>query len=133
MRAGRSDPISMLKILYVDDEADMREIVSLSLRLRADIDVRTSPDAACALRDAVEWQPNLVLTDVNMPGTDGVALLAALQRDTRTAAIPVVFLTAMHDADDLAALLSAGALAVLGKPFDPVTLGLQVVRLMGRQ
>lgn len=57
-----------------------------------------------------------------MPGMDGDEVLAVFQASSRTRDIPVVFLTAMDNADELQALYTAGAVGYLSKPFDPLTL-----------
>lgn len=112
----------MTRILYVDDEADLREIASMSLQIDPDFDVRTAASGELALAEARQWQPALILLDVMMPGMDGPATLAALQADPVTAAIPVAFITAKTHPRHVNDLRSLGARDVLAKPFDPMTL-----------
>lgn len=118
------------RILYVDDEADLREVAVMSLELDPDFEVRDCGSGEAALGIAREWQPALILLDMMMPGMDGPATRAALAQQPETAAIPVVFITARTQARDVAALMALGALAVIAKPFDPMALAGQVRALL---
>lgn len=121
----------MTRILYIDDEADIREVAALSLELEGDIDVRCCASGAEGIVAAREWQPALILLDVMMPQMDGPTTFAALAGDPSTAKIPVVFITARTQASDVDALKALGARGVIAKPFDPMTLGQQVKALLG--
>lgn len=112
----------MDRILYVDDEADLREIATMSLELDPGFAVRTAASGSAALEQARDWQPALILLDVMMPGMDGPATLAALAADPSTMAIPVVFITAKTHPRHVGDLKALGARAVLAKPFDPMAL-----------
>jgi CheY-like chemotaxis protein len=114
--------MSKLRILYVDDEADIREIASMSLSLDGDIEVKACASGSEALQVAPTWQPSLILLDVMMPGMDGPETLASLKADPRTAAIPAVFITARTQSYEIERFLSLGAVGVIAKPFDPMTL-----------
>lgn len=120
-----SDPT---RILYVDDESDIRLIVQMALKLDPDFDVRTaeSGDAALNLLTTDGWRPDLAMIDVMMPGMSGPELLAILRADARTASIPVVFVTARARPEDVDEYLAAGAFGVITKPFDPLQLAPQV-------
>jgi len=119
-----------MKVVFVDDDPDIRDIVELALKLYSDIDVRTEADVQQAITCAIEWQPDLVVTDLNMPGLDGTALLAYLKENPRTQQIPIVFLTANSNRATRDELLASGALAILEKPFDPRSLGNELVALI---
>lgn len=110
------------RILYVDDEEDLREIAAMSLQLEPDFEVRTAASGNEALEQARQWQPQLILLDVMMPGMDGPATLSALQADPVTADIPVAFITAKTHPRHVTDLRALGAREVLAKPFDPMTL-----------
>lgn len=110
----------MQKILYIDDEEDIRTVASMALEFGGDVEVRTYGSAQEGIDAAVEWQPDLILLDVQMPVMDGRQAIEILQRDERTAAIPVVFFTASVQRHDVDGLLKLGAKAVIGKPFDPM-------------
>ncbi len=116
----------MAKILYVDDEPDIREVAQMSLELDDGLEVRACGSGREALPAAAQWQPDLILLDVMMPEMDGPTTLQALRSDPATSAIPVVFITARSQAAEVEALLRSGALGVIPKPFDPMTLAASV-------
>jgi CheY-like chemotaxis protein len=111
-----------LHTLSVDDEPDIREIIDLALGLDPLFVVRECPSGREALRDAVEWRPDLILLDVMMPIMDGVTTLAQLRAERRTAMIPVVFMTARAQTHERERFMSLGAAGVIAKPFDPMQL-----------
>ena len=103
------------RILVADDNADMRGYIGRLLGER--YSVETVADGAAALERAREALPDLILSDVMMPGLDGLALLAALRADERTRGIPVIFLSARAGEESRIAGLAAGADDYLAKPF----------------
>jgi CheY-like chemotaxis protein len=111
------------RILHVDDEPDIREIVELCLGLDPAFTVRGCARGSDALAAAADWSPDLILCDVMMPDMDGPAMLAQLRRCPRTAGTPVVFMTARAQKRELEQFKSLGAVGVIAKPFDPMTLG----------
>jgi len=121
----------MTRILYVDDEDDIREIAAMALELDDDFAVRACGSGADALSIAPEFQPALILLDVMMPQMDGPTTLVGLRANERTAHIPVVFITARTQTADVERLTELGALGVIPKPFDPMTLAEQVRTFLG--
>lgn len=117
-----------LRILYVDDEPDIRELVELSLALDPQISIRSCASGTEALAIAAEWSPELILCDVMMPVLDGPATLARLREEPRTAGIPVVFMTARAQIRELEHFRSLGAIGTIAKPFDPMSLAETVRR-----
>jgi len=121
-----------MKVLVIDDDADIRRIARFSLTRFARCEVLEANNGAEGIALARAERPDVILLDVTMPGADGRATLRALQVESTTAAIPVVFLTARagmrEESDDLMRL---GARGVLAKPFKPNTLGAQLERLLG--
>jgi CheY-like chemotaxis protein len=115
-----------IRILVVDDEPDIREVVDVSLGLDREFRMRACASGADALVMAAEWSPTLILLDVMMPHMDGPATLANLRKNPRTAHIPVLFLTARTQTDEIAQYISLGAQGVLSKPFNPMTLAASV-------
>jgi two-component system, OmpR family, response regulator len=109
-------------VLYVDDEPDIREVATLSLQLDPRIEVRAaaSGDEALEVFARGDWTPDVVLLDVMMPVMDGPGVLKAL-RETG-AATPVVFITARAQSHERGRLMDLGALGVISKPFDPMSL-----------
>jgi CheY-like chemotaxis protein len=127
--------MNTVRILHVDDEPDIREIVGMALGLNADFEVRACANGPDAVATAAEWSPSLILLDVMMPGMDGPTTLAHLRKDARTADIPVLFMTARAQAREVQNFIALGAQGVISKPFDPMTLAftvrshLQAIRL----
>ncbi len=118
--------MSTLRVLHIDDEADILDIVAASLSLDPVFEVRGCVSGAEGLATAAEWRPDLILLDVMMPDMDGPTTLAHLRKNPQTADIPVVFLTARIQERDLAHFKSLGAAGVISKPFDPMTLAASV-------
>jgi len=116
----------MIRFLHVDDEPDIREVVELSLGLDPDFTVRSCGSGKDALAVAAEWQPDFILLDVMMPVMDGPATLVQLRENARTADIPVIFMTARAQAREVDRFRSLGAVGVIPKPFDPMTLAASV-------
>lgn len=111
-------------ILLVEDDPDIQVVGRLALETVGGFSVRVCGNGREALAALAAELPDLVLMDVMMPELDGPATLAALRADSRTAAIPVVFLTASVDPLSVQTLARQGAMAVLPKPFDPMGLHL---------
>jgi two-component system OmpR family response regulator len=114
--------LTAARIMHVDDEPDIREVVRISLELDPELTVRSCASGAEALAAVGEWAPDLVLLDVMMPNMDGPTTLAMLHQVPGTAAVPVVFMTARVQTRELDHFKSLGAAGVLAKPFDPGTL-----------
>jgi two-component system OmpR family response regulator len=115
-----------MKILLIDDDDDVRRVAHLSLSRLGRMEVVDADSGAAGLLRAAAERPDAILLDVMMPDMDGPATLAALRASPPTAAIPVLFLTAKAMPSELERLLQLGALGVLTKPFDPLTLAAQV-------
>ncbi|CAN5128065.1 response regulator [soil metagenome] len=113
----------MLEILHVDDEPDIREVAAMSLGLDPAINVRSVSSGAEAL-DALagDWRPNVIMLDVMMPGLDGPGTLEQIRSLPDYEATPVIFMTARAQAHEQSRLIGLGAIAVIIKPFDPMTL-----------
>lgn len=123
--------MTMLRILHVDDEPDIREVVQLSLSLDPEVTVKSCPSGRDGLDAASEWSPDLILLDVMMPAMDGPATLAHLRQSPKTSGIPVVFMTARAQPRELEHFVSLGAEGVIAKPFDPMTLAATVRQYAG--
>ncbi len=102
------------RILLADDNADMRDYVARLLSMH---EVVAVADGAQALAAAKERAPDLVLTDVMMPGLDGFGLLKALREDPATSTVPVIMLSARAGEDASVEGRTAGADDYLVKPF----------------
>jgi CheY-like chemotaxis protein len=115
-----------VKILIVDDEADIRTIARLSLERLGGMSVLEAGSGPETLELAERESPEAILLDVMMPEMDGTATLAALRANDATADIPVVFLTAKALPGEVERLKALGARNVLTKPFEPTTLAQQL-------
>jgi CheY-like chemotaxis protein len=112
----------MTRILYIDDEEDISAVATMSLELDPGFEVRACASGHDAVPLAASWQPDIILLDVMMPGIDGPSTLAALRAQAETADIPIVFITARTQAQEVEALKALGARGVIAKPFDPMAL-----------
>lgn len=118
--------VALQKVLVVEDNDDIRTIVKAALEMVGGLEVRACASGAEALEAVVEFAPQLVLLDVMMPDMDGPGMLVRLRERPDTAQTPVVFLTAKTATAEIQRLRALGALDVLTKPFDPLTLHEQV-------
>lgn len=116
----------MLKIMYVDDEADIRTIVEFALEDEEDFKLKICASGQEALDTIGNYRPDFVLLDVMMPGMDGPATLRRIRELPEFASLPVVFVTAKVQPHEVAYFKSIGAAEVIAKPFDPMLLAGQV-------
>jgi putative two-component system response regulator len=119
-----------MKILLVDDEPALRELLRVTLE-SVDIAVDEASSALEAEARLRRRKPDVVVLDLRMPGTSGVELCRSLKANPRTAEIPVVALTGA-DQEDVRAVQKAGAAAVVRKPFSPLELLAVIEGLTGR-
>ncbi|MAR32162.1 MAG: phosphate regulon transcriptional regulatory protein PhoB [Porticoccaceae bacterium] len=105
-------------VLIVDDEAAIREMVSLALET-AKFNVLEASDSQEGHAIIIDSQPDVVLLDWMMPGTTGLELLRRLRRDPLTEKIPVILLTAKTSEDSKITGLDSGADDFISKPFSP--------------
>lgn|SRR5262245_4824699 len=117
---------SLERVLYVDDEADIQEVVAMSLELDSGFHVRTCGSGADAVVIARAFRPHLIVLDVMMPEMDGPATLSRLRADPELADMPVIFVTAKAQRTEVERLRALGAIDVIAKPFDPMTLAARV-------
>src|SRR5437868_2637939 len=96
------------KILVIDDDADICEIVSVNLE-GAGYEVAVASDGAQGLTAALDIQPDLIILDVLMPELSGWEVLEALSRDARTSDLPVIMLTCKGEDQDVLNGLNHGA------------------------
>jgi two-component system phosphate regulon response regulator PhoB len=108
-------------ILIVEDEEDIRELVSYHL-LKEGYQVAAVTSGEEALAIAESQPPDLVLLDLMLPGIDGMTVCRRLRSGLRTAAVPIVVLTAKGEEADVVAGLNQGANDYITKPFSPKVL-----------
>ncbi|MEY4457447.1 MAG: hypothetical protein RL431_365 [Actinomycetota bacterium] len=116
------------KILIVDDDPAICEVVDMVLRAEG-FDTRAANDGLSAVDVFAEYQPNLVLLDLNLPGLDGIHVC---ERIRQTSGTPIVMLTARTDPQDIIAGLEAGADDYIEKPFNEKVLVARIRACMRR-
>ena len=121
----------MSVVLIVDDDVDIARFLEINLKLEG-FEVMVAHDGAEALDAVAQRVPDLVLTDVMMPGVDGVELCRRLRADAATANIPIIMLTAKNLSADKVVGLTAGADDYMLKPFDTLELIARVRSTMRR-
>lgn len=123
-----------LSVLYVDDDRDIRRIVSLAMSLDAQIDLRAAESGAEALallqQDA--WRPDVVLLDVMMPGLNGPTTMRRMREEHGLQGTPFIFITAMGREAEVTGYRELGATGVVLKPFDPITLASRIRAMIDR-
>ena len=119
-------PGTILKrVLFVEDDPDIQTVARMALEAIGGFTVLGCASGAEALERVEAFAPDLILLDVLMPGMDGLEtlrLLRLLPRIGGIAAVPVVFMTAKVQAQDVSEYRAAGAVDVIAKPFDPMAL-----------
>lgn len=118
------------RILLVEDDADIRSIISLSLTAFGGFDVVAVADGPAGIQAAATASPDLVILDYMMPGLNGIETLRALraQADGRRA-LPAIFITAAIATQRMSDIREPAVLGVIAKPFDAVGLASEVQRM----
>lgn len=119
-------------IFCVDDDADILEVLRLSLETVGGYAVTGCTDPLTAVERIEATHPDLIVLDVMMPGMDGPATLANIRKNPALNDIPVVFMTARAQTHDVESYLALGAAGVITKPFDPMSVAIEVESLWRR-
>jgi two-component system, OmpR family, response regulator len=117
------------RILYVEDEPDIRLVAKMALEAVGGYEVFACESGLEALEKAAGAKPDLLLLDVMMPGMDGPSTLKALRETFAIDDTPVIFMTAKVQAAEIAQYKALGALDVIAKPFDPMQVSAQINRI----
>ena len=118
--------VQLKKILYVEDEPDIREIAKLVLENVGGFEVLAADGGEEALKAIDVFSPDMILLDAMMPGMDGPTTYQEIRKIDTYKETPIAFLTAKLLESDIDAFLGLGAIGVIGKPFDPMSLSEQV-------
>jgi two-component system, OmpR family, response regulator len=110
------------RILYAEDEPDIQEVAVLALEAVGGFNIKVCSTGKEAVAATAEYKPDLLLFDVMMPEMDGPAALKEIRKIPGMEAIPVIFMTAKVQPQEIAHYKDLGALDVIPKPFDPMTL-----------
>ena len=116
----------MIKLLHVDDDEDILEIAKMALEISGDIEVVQCTSGHDALWKANEFIPDVFLLDVMMPDMTGPQTLEKFRERPSLKNVPVIFMTARASTANQKELFDLGAIDVISKPFDPLTLSTQI-------
>lgn len=123
----------LTRILYVEDDPDIQAIAVMVLETIHGFILESCSSGSEALQKAVQFKPDLVLLDVMMPGMDGPETLKGLRGFPELASTPVVFMTAKVQPQEVEGYLNLGAVGVIAKPFDPMTLADELRAIWAKQ
>ncbi|SEA69081.1 response regulator [Alkalimonas amylolytica] len=112
----------LVRILHVEDDPAIQQVAKIALEAVGGFEVSSCRGGQQALEQFSDFQPQLVLLDVMMPGMDGPETLRQLQQRFDLSGIPVVFMTAKVQNHEVQSYKELGAADVVVKPFDPMTL-----------
>ena len=121
--------MSLNKILHVDDDQDMRTIVHIALSMVGDFQLEQCSDGAEAIEKARDFAPDLLLLDVMMPGMSGEDVNARIRAIDGLEDVKTIYVTAKAEDEFTRSLIQDGALGVITKPFDPMTLSDEIKTL----
>lgn len=118
------------RVMYVEDDPDIRAIAEIALQDVGGFTAALCESGTEALAVAPGFAPELVLLDVMMPGMDGRSTLRALRQLPGMAEVPVIFMTARLQRSEIREYRDLGAIGVIPKPFDPMTLSEQIAQIL---
>ena len=120
------------RITYVEDEPDIRAIAELALTMVGNFTIDVCSNGTEAIEKAPVFGPDLILLDIMMPGMNGIETFRLLQAIPETAGIPVIFMTAKAQKHEVEGYKDLGAVDVIPKPFDPMTLAHDITAIWNR-
>ncbi|WP_304640275.1 response regulator [Pseudomonas sp.] len=118
--------MTLTRIMHIEDDPSIQEVVRIALEIVGGMTVCTCSSGPEGLAKAASYAPELILLDVMMPGMDGPQTLLQLRAAPATRDIPVIFMTAKVQPSEISEYQRLGALGVIVKPFDPMTLSDQI-------
>lgn len=113
---------ALRRVMLVEDEIDIQMVARLALEDVGGFEVEVCASGSVALEVGPRFQPQLILLDFMMPGMDGRGAMAAFRALPALAEVPVAFITARAQLNEVAEYRSLGAVDVIVKPFDPMRL-----------
>jgi CheY-like chemotaxis protein len=114
-------------ILHVEDDADIREITKIALEVMGGLTVTQVGSGSQAVAQAASLAPDLFLLDMTLPDMDGLQTMNALKALPGLQNVPAIFMTARAQYEEHEILIQAGAVAVIPKPFDAMTLAQDIL------
>ena len=113
---------NLQKVMMVEDETDIQLVAKMALEAVGGFSVEICSNGTEAIGTAPVFRPDLILLDVMMPGMDGPTTLSELRKIAETSTTPVIFMTAKVQPHEISRYKELGAIDVISKPFDPMTL-----------
>ena len=126
---GREGEVA--RIVFCEDQGVVREVIWAAMNSTQHL-VKVAPDGQEGLELIVSLRPDLIVTDVVMPRMGGFKLAAAVRKAASLRHIPIVFMTASLDRDEIAQLATQGGVAHIAKPFSPIELRETIAALLTR-
>lgn len=120
------------KVMLVEDDPDIRDIAEMALGTVGGFEVMACASGGEALRRVDAFAPQLAVIDVMMPTMDGPTLFASLRARPATAKMPIVFMTAKVQPEEIERWRALGAADVIAKPFDPLALANRLRTVWGK-
>ena len=114
------------RILYAEDDEDIQQVAILALELVGGFKIKTCHNGLEAVSEIEGFKPQLLLFDVMMPNMDGPSALLKIRELENFKATPAIFMTAKVQPEEVKKYMEMGAIGVIAKPFDPMTLANQV-------
>ncbi len=122
----------MARILIAEDERDIRDLITFTLRFAGHEVIATS-NGEEAFQTAIKEIPDLILLDVRMPRMNGYEACANIKANQATQNIPIIFLSAKGQENEVKTGIEAGAEEYILKPFSPDQLTERITQVLGRQ
>ncbi|MDJ0775085.1 MAG: response regulator [Mastigocoleus sp. MO_167.B18] len=117
-------------ILLIDDEETIQEVVQIGIEIETGWKVSIASSGLEGITTAQSEQPDVILLDVMMPDMDGISTLARLKGNPSTKSIPVILLTAKTQIVDTNEFENMGAVDVITKPFNSMTLASKIAKIL---
>lgn len=124
---------TLKSIMLVEDEPDIQMVARLALETLGSFTVHVCSGGKEALEKAPEIMPDLIMLDVMMPGMDGLTTLKLMRENQATTKIPIIFMTAKAQVNEMKSYIESGALGAISKPFDPMTLVDSILEIWNKQ
>lgn len=119
-----------MKVMLVDDDDNIRMVAMIGLEDEPDWEVEEAHSGFECLDRVKDFKPDLILLDMMMPGMDGVTTFEKLKENPETKDIPIIFMTAKVQKNEVEGYRKLGAKGVIIKPFDPITLSQEIQQIL---
>lgn len=117
------------KLLIVDDDKDILQILKYSLEDMEGVEIKYACSGEEGITRALTLSPDLMLIDVMMPGMSGIEAVEAMRKIPSLAKVPVIFLTAKMQREEIDSYHSIGVKDIITKPFDPMLIGERIISI----